>query len=122
MPDNNPSLVARLVFVVRFLFHRLWRFITLNDVQNAEKMAELSGFDGLRATLLPFKGQRWYHQLLIFTVGTGIWITTYVGIMYWFGWVEYATKDTPEAIAHRRHAATWALAVSVTYYAIMGLV
>ena len=115
MPDDDKPLLARIRFGLTFSVWWGWRLLTLKDVRTAESFDELSDLGKLRAGLLPFEGQRWYHQLLVFAVGIGIWIGTYAGIMHGMGWVEYATLDTTHAMQHRRYAGTIALAVAITY-------
>ena len=119
MPDSNPPLITRLLSPIRSISQKIRDVTSLEDVRNADGLDELSDLDGLRATWLPFKGQQWYHHLLVFAFGIAIWIAVYAGIMHWFGWVEYAAMDTPEAITHRRQATTGAFAVAVTYYSVM---
>ena len=108
MPDSDRSLLAKL----RFAF-------TFEDVRDADGVSDLSEFQGLKASLLSFKDQQWYHQLLVFTVGIAIWIGAYAGIMSVMGWVEYAPEDTPKAIEYRRYAATGALVAAYTYYGFL---
>ena len=116
MPGNDKPLLEQVRFTLAFCIWWMRRIITFKDVRTAESFDELSGFGQIRVTLLPFDGQRWYHQFSIFAVGIGVWIGAYAGIMYGMGWIEYATLDTPEAMQYRRYAGTGALVVAVAYY------
>ena len=58
--------------------------------------------------LLPFKGQRWYHHLLLVVGGIAIWIGAYALIMDAMGWTALASLDSAEAIRARRWAAAGA--------------
>ena len=90
MPDNNKSLLEQIRFVVAFSVWWTRRIVTFKDVRTADSVDNLSDFSQTRVTLLSFEGKRWYHQLLVFAIGIGIWIGTYAGIMHGMGWVEYA--------------------------------
>ena len=119
MPDNDKSLIEKVRFALAFSIWWVRRIITFKDVRAADSFNDLSESGQIRVTLLPFDGQQWYHQFLIFALGIGVWIGTYAGIMHGMGWVEYATLDTPEAMQYRRYAGTGALVVAVAYYGLL---
>ena len=75
----------------------------------------------LLLSLLPFKGQRWYHHLLLVAGGFVIWIGAYALIMDVMGWTALASLDSSEAIRVRRWAAAGAAATVATYF-ILALV
>ena len=75
----------------------------------------------LIAGSLPFEGQRWYHHVLLVLGGFAVWTGAYATMMYVNGWVHLAGVDSPEALAARRTAARWALAVMVGYLMLFWL-
>ena len=80
-----------------------------------------TGFsDGQRClmVLLPFKGQRWYHHLLLVTGGFVLWIGAYTLIMDVMGWTALATVNSPEAIRARRWAAAGAATTLGVYFTL----
>ena len=75
----------------------------------------------LIAGSLPFEGQRWYHHVLLIVGGFAVWTGTYAAAMYLTGTIELATVDSAEALAARRTAARWALAVMTGYFMLFWL-
>ena len=66
--------------------------------------------------LLPFKSQRWYHQVVLVAGGIALWIGAYTLIIDVMGWTALASADSSEAIQARRWAATGATATMTAYF------
>ena len=91
-----------------------------NDDPFAEKSswAELSSLEEWKLFCLPFKGQRWYHQLLVLGVAIALWIGAFwLTITYTGDW-SIVELDSAAGAEARRRGAIVASAVTSTYFAV----